>query len=183
MNGPIDLDRRGSSRGWTRSTRLLASLGGLAAICMMLHIAIDVVLRMSLNMPLRGTMEISSYYYMVAIVFLPLAYIDWLREAITADLFFGMFPDWLKIVAVFVTLCGMVIAYGGLTMLSFQDALAFMARHEVAMGSGAVPIWAARFIMVIGLAAATLVNAWQLLLFASGRDRASWLVNEIKIEE
>lgn len=183
MNGPIDLDRRSSPGGWMRPTRLLAVLGGLAAICMMLHITVDVALRLFFNMPLQGTMEISSYYYMVAIVFLPLAYIDWLREAITADLFFGMFPDWLKIAAVFVTLCGMVAAYGGFAILSFQDALAFMARHEVAMGTGAVPIWAARFILVAGLAAATLVNAWQLVLFVRGRDRASWLVNEVKIEE
>lgn len=180
---PRDHDRRTDPGGWSGATRWAAVLGGLAAVAMMVHITADVVLRMFLMQPLQNTMEISSYYYMVGTVFLPLAYVDWLRESITVDVFFGFFPQWLRFFAVVLTLAGMVLAYGGFTILSFQDALVFMARREIAMGSGNVAIWPARFILTAGLCAATLVSAWQLFLFVSGRDRASWLQPEIKVEE
>lgn len=183
MTSSGDIDRRRVESGWTRSTRSMAVLGGVTAVAMMVHITVDVLMRLFFNLPIQGTMEIASYYYMVGIVFLPIAYIDWIREAITVDVLFGFYPTWLKAAAVILTLSAMVFAYGGITILSFKDAMAFMARREIAMGSGNVQIWPARFILTAGLAAGTLVCAWQLILFVIGRDRASWLQSEIKVEE
>ena len=54
----------------------LAWLAGVALNLMMLHIAADVVARYIFNSPLHGTVEIVSAYYMVAVVFLPLAMIE-----------------------------------------------------------------------------------------------------------
>lgn len=184
MSGPIDLDRRGPpGGGWTRPTRFAAMLGGIAITAMMLHIFVDVVAKLFFNAPLQGTMEIAAYYYMVGIVFLPIAFTDWARQAITVDLFFGLFPGWLKAVAVLLMLCGMVFAYAGFAILSWQDAFAFMARREIAMGSGNVQVWPARFIMSAGLSLAAVTCAWQLFLFVSGRDRKSWLASELAVEE
>lgn len=178
-----DFDRRQVDGPLSRMARYVAFGGGLATVAMMAHISIDVFLKFLFNAPLDGALEIVSYYYMVAIVFLPIAYIDWVRKAITVDIFFDMFPSWLKTCAVFVTLVGMAIAYSGFAYLSFLDALSFMARDEFAMGSSMVSIWPARFVLVLGVSLAAIVSIYQLLLFVSGRDRASWQAVALKVEE
>ena len=49
-------------------------LGALALVAMMVHVTADVVLKITLNWPVAGTLEIVSYVYMVACTFLPLAH-------------------------------------------------------------------------------------------------------------
>ena len=61
--------------------------GGLSLVLMMLHISADVVLKYVLNYPLTGTIEIVSYYYMVAAVFLPLAAVERYRGHIFVEVF------------------------------------------------------------------------------------------------
>ena len=63
-----------------RVTTLVAWVGGAALILMMLHIAAEVVARYIFNSPLHGTVEIVSAYYMVAVVFFPVANIERLKS-------------------------------------------------------------------------------------------------------
>lgn len=53
----------------------------------MMHVTIDVAGRVIFNCPLSGTIEIVSGYYMVAITFLPLAYISRAEGQIVVELF------------------------------------------------------------------------------------------------
>ena len=54
----------------------LAAIGSLVLLVTMLHVSVDVMARFFFNMPLSGTIEISSFYYMIAVVFLPLAAVE-----------------------------------------------------------------------------------------------------------
>jgi TRAP-type C4-dicarboxylate transport system permease small subunit len=63
------------------------SVGGIALSTMMVHVVADVVGRTFLGKPIDGTLEIVSGYYMVAVVFLPLAYVTRYNEHIYVELF------------------------------------------------------------------------------------------------
>ena len=67
--------------------RILMILGGVATIMMMLHIVADVILKHTLNDPIDGTTEIVAAYYMVASVFLPLAYVTFTEGHLIVELF------------------------------------------------------------------------------------------------
>lgn len=54
----------------------LSIIGAVFLVAMMLHICADVAGRVAFNQPLEATTEIVSAYYMVAAVFLPLAYVQ-----------------------------------------------------------------------------------------------------------
>jgi TRAP-type C4-dicarboxylate transport system permease small subunit len=54
---------------------------------MMMHVTVDVAAKYLFNSPLEGTIEIVSGYYMVAVAFLPLAYISRTEGHIFVELF------------------------------------------------------------------------------------------------
>ena len=59
----------------------------LFTVLMMVHIAVDVVLRVGFNAPMIGTFEVVSNYYMVAVMYLPLAYVSYTEGQIIVELF------------------------------------------------------------------------------------------------
>src|SRR5690606_21040729 len=67
--------------------RLLLWVGILAGAAMMLHVCADVTGRYFFNHPLVGTTEIVSGWYMVAVAFLPWAYLARTDNHIVAELF------------------------------------------------------------------------------------------------
>jgi TRAP-type C4-dicarboxylate transport system permease small subunit len=178
-----DKDRRLRPTAFSAVTKATSIIAGLFTLVMMTHVCVDVFSKYFFNAPVRGTLEVVSHYYMVIVVFLPIAYIDWVREAISVDLFFPMFPKWLKLGAVGATLLGMTFVYGGFCLLSFQDALKFMARNEVAMGSDRIVVWPARYLLAFGLGLAATITFTQLVLFVTGRDRSSWLSGDQNVHE
>ena len=68
-------------------TNVLAYIGGLGIVIMMLHIVLDVAGREIVGVPLDGTTEIVSFYNMVVVTFLPLAYVSHHEGHITVELF------------------------------------------------------------------------------------------------
>lgn len=56
-------------------------------VLMMLHITLDVFLRQVFNSPLTGTFEIASNYYMVSVMYLPLAFVSRNEGQIIVELF------------------------------------------------------------------------------------------------
>jgi TRAP-type C4-dicarboxylate transport system permease small subunit len=55
---------------------LLAIIGALAIGALMLHVFADVVLRNVSNKPIPATYEIVTNYYMIALAFIPLAWVE-----------------------------------------------------------------------------------------------------------
>ena len=69
------------------ASQVLLFFGGVAIIALMLHICADVAGKHFFNKPITGTLEIVAWYYMVACVFLPLAFVQVQRLHLTVELF------------------------------------------------------------------------------------------------
>jgi len=134
--------------------RLVDALTWLAAgfaLLMTLHVTADLVGRTFFNHPLVGTTEIVTAYYMVALVFLPLAVITRQRAHIMVELF----TSWmarkpllcLDLVVGIVSL-GFVLL---VTWMAIDTAIEKTALREAWESStGYIPIWISRWILAVG---------------------------------
>ena len=75
------------------ASHALLALGAIIIGLMAVHVIVDVLARYSFNQPLPGTIEIVSLYYMVAVIFLPVAYVQMRRQHIVVT----QFTDWLPV--------------------------------------------------------------------------------------
>lgn len=71
----------------TWAAKLSFFAGAVAMVFMMFHIGGDVVARTFFNSGLPGTLEITAEWYMIAIVYMPLALLQLRNENISVDLF------------------------------------------------------------------------------------------------
>lgn len=130
-----------------------AVLAGACLILMMAQTVLDVVLTGAFNAPMEGNLEIVSYYYMVAVVFLPLGLVELGHEHINVDLLVAR----LRPVArnrVYV-LAGLLAA-GFVAMLlaaTLADAVEATAIGEMIMGATLVHVWPAKWALPIGFGA------------------------------
>lgn len=175
MDGPITTMPQTRPNPAARMLKVLAGIGGLVLIAMMAHIVADVFMKYVFRSPIQGTLEIVSHYYMVMAVLLPLALVEWRRESISVDIFFQLFPRWLRLISVIFGLALMVTVYSGLTYQTIFDAFRAFGINEKAMGSAEIIIWPSRFAFPLGFAASALVCLWHLIFVLTGRDRDAWL--------
>ncbi len=70
----------------------LATIAGVLIVVMMIHVSADVFGRLVLGEPIHGTLEIVAGYYMVAVLFLPLAYVSRGEGHIYIELFTRKLP-------------------------------------------------------------------------------------------
>lgn len=85
--------KRGPAEFADGAATLLLLLGGAAVLAMMVHIAVEVVIRRLFGASIPATQEIVMYYYMVACTFLPLAYVQKTRSAIVVELLTAHMPE------------------------------------------------------------------------------------------
>lgn len=128
----------------------LAWLGAAAAIAMMLHVAADVFARNVLGLALPATLEIVSGYYMPAIIFLPLAFVERQREHIEVSFIFDILPAWLQRVLTPATLAVVAIVYCAIGWVALEEAVAKYKIGEFLMGTTPVLMWPGRFFGPIG---------------------------------
>jgi len=67
-------------------------LGAILLALMAVHVVADVLGRFMFRHPLPGTIEVVSRYYMIAVIFLPLAYVQMRRAHILTDQFTAYLP-------------------------------------------------------------------------------------------
>lgn len=137
-------------------SRILLVFAAIAVIVMAAHVTLDVLGRTLWSRPIGGTTEIVSFYYMVAAVCLPLAYVELRDEHITVDLLYLAMPVWLK-KAVFVFSC--LVTAGFFALFAYQSwfvALRSMASREMVMGSAFIQIWPSRFFLPAGFGLLTI---------------------------
>lgn len=142
----------------------LAAIAGLALLAMMLQTVVDVAMNNLMGRPIEGNLEVMSAYHMVALVFLPLAFVEIKHEHITVDLLVQTFPDRVRrTLDVFAYLvCS--IFFGLLAYQTGLDAIESLRIGEILMTSIQITIWPAKFSLPIGFAAVTLVtllHAWK----------------------
>lgn len=140
-----------------------ATAAGLVMLLMMLHITVDVGMRYFINGQIVGTLEWVSFYYMVALVFLALGYVEFKNKNIRVDLFAQMMPTLVQLgLYVFACLLG-IIFFGMLFWQSLLDAIRATQRSEEAMSNFRFLIWPARWALPIGFAGALLAVLANLL--------------------
>ena len=128
----------------------LTILGGVCLFLMMLQIVVDVGLKYIFNSPIEGNLEVVSFYYMVGVVFLPLAMVELRHEHISVDLIVQMLP---KRGRSYVYVLGNCVALSFFGVLAYQtglDAIHATRINEVMMGSIYVTIWPSRWFLPAG---------------------------------
>ena len=66
---------------------ILLGIAAVAMVIMMVHVTSDIISKAITGRSIVGTNEMVTYYYMVASVFLPLAYVQYLRKHVIVELF------------------------------------------------------------------------------------------------
>jgi TRAP-type C4-dicarboxylate transport system permease small subunit len=131
--------------------QLLLWVAIVAGVLMMLHVSADVSARAALNSPLFGTTEVVSGWYMVAICYLPWAWLARNDNHLVAGVFERIgtrwFGYWVE-VAVKVLLLVYVSVFTWHTTLR---ALQQTAVGEVWQAGGDfIPVWPSRWMLPVG---------------------------------
>jgi len=147
----------------------LMLLGGLGIVLMMVNVTSDVVLKAIWNTPIQSTIEISSYYYMVAIVMLPMALIELEDEQIVVDLLFNHYPDWLQRACLTMASAAAMGILAVMTWRTGQDAIRAFRVGEVVMGNRDIIVWPSRCMLPLGFGMATVAAGLRMVLAALGR--------------
>ena len=125
-------------------------LGLIAGFLMMMHVTVDVAGRYVFNRPLEGTTEIVAAYYMVAVAYLPWAWIASRDGHIVAGMFQHIgsprFDFWIEIVVkIFTAVCIAVFSYQ-----TFWTALRQTRSGEVWLaGTMYLPVWPSRWMLPV----------------------------------
>jgi len=139
------------------ASTFVAWIGGAGLILMMLHIAAEVVARYVFNSPLHGTVEIVSAYYMVAVVFLPLAMIERANGHIVVELVSQHLPRRVQDILIGIVALVSALYFSAFAWQTWSDALKKYAVGEQALGTVAITVWPTRFYLPIGCALIVLV--------------------------
>jgi TRAP-type C4-dicarboxylate transport system permease small subunit len=153
----------------------LTFLGGVLMLLMMAHIVVDVGARVLFNSPFDGTTEIVAGYYMVAVIFFPLAYVTHHEGHITVELFTrGLPPRRLAGLEVAIG----VVAFCFLAWFTWESVVAaydsLLENEQWETADDLVTIWPSRWFIPIGLATMAIYLVYRLaddLRAARGRPR------------
>ena len=144
----------------------------IPVLAMMVHITLDVILKYAISTPIQGTLDITSYYYMVSVVLLPTAFVELTRQSIAVDLFYMMMPYRLRVATAGFVLLLSTAGYGGLAAISWPDAVRAYRLNEIVAGTINVYVWPTRFLLPIALfvtAAVCLMLFYRLLTDSKAR--------------
>jgi TRAP-type C4-dicarboxylate transport system permease small subunit len=133
---------------------LLLWIGLLASFAMMMHVSADVTGRTVFNRPLHGTTEIVSGWYMVAVCYLPWAFIARNDNHIVAGMFERLgsarFSFWLEIgVKIFTTGYCAVFAWQAWVRAAQQTWGAGPSGEVWEAAGGFIPVWPSRWLLPV----------------------------------
>ncbi|MFH1558235.1 MAG: TRAP transporter small permease [Pseudomonadota bacterium] len=133
------------------AARAGAVLGSAAVLLMMVHVALDVLVRKLLGQPLPGTLTTVTHYYMVLIVFAPLALVERHGGHISVDLLVPLLPARVQrlMQAASGLAAGLIMA-----LVAWRGWMDAVRDWEVSaaqvQGSAIMPVWPAHFAVPIG---------------------------------
>jgi TRAP-type C4-dicarboxylate transport system permease small subunit len=136
-----------------RVSTALAWVAFAIILLMAMHVASSVLLRWVTGRDIPVTTETATYYYMVALTFLPLAFVEMEQKHLNAEFFYMLFPRWgQKILDVLISLL-MLTYIGFLSWRTLLNAIDRTRSEEViSTASGLYLVWPARWIVPISLA-------------------------------
>ena len=134
-------------------TKSLMVFAALWAFGLAFYIFLDVLAR-NLNMPIEGTAEIARDS-IVTIVFLQIGYCVHIRGMLRADFFIAMFPPALQRALALIGFAFGIVFFVGIFVGAFGPAMeAWQTGEYEGAGAVHVPVWPARFAILIGCALA-----------------------------
>ncbi len=140
---------------------ICALIAGAAMVAMMCHIVVDVIMRYIVVRPLFGTIEISSYYYMIILVFLSIPTAQMRGEHIFVELFTsGLSKHVLaRLDGVVGVICAaFLLFFAWLTTLEAVKRTAM--REVVESGVSTLPVWGTRWVVPVGIGLTALILIW-----------------------
>ncbi|MEC7762152.1 MAG: TRAP transporter small permease subunit [Pseudomonadota bacterium] len=148
---------------WVRwIVRINLLIGGLAIAAMLLHIIIDVTARHLFNVPVQGTLEIVSFYYMVGLVYLAIPLVQARSDHIFVELFTVNAPPKRQdlmdaVIRIFSAVLLLFFAW-----VTTQEALHQSSiRAVVEAGTDTVPVWPTRWLIPLSMVSTAILCLWQ----------------------
>lgn len=143
----------------------LMVLGAIALFAMMLHITADVAGKYLFNRPIVGTLETVARYYMVLVVFLPIAFVQLHRQHLMVEIFtLKVTGRGVAALDGAVALLGVVYA-GILAWLVYGQAVDQTALGEfVSLTYFDMPVWPSRWVLPLSFGLLCLVMLAQAVL-------------------
>lgn len=140
----------------------LSYLGAIAILLMCVLIVLDVLSKFILGEPITGTLELVSNHFMIAAVFLPMAYAQSERSHVDVEIF----TLWLKPRATLgLDAVVVLVSSAALAVFSWQAGKIAYQKYSVgesiSLAFSSVPIWPARWILPISAAVFAVVLLWQ----------------------
>ena len=130
--------------------RILLVVAGVALVAMMVQVTMDVAGKILFNSPVPITLEMVSNYFMVAVVFLPFAAVEFIGGNIRVDIIYTHLSRVMKRCLDIVSYSFGIFLFWLLTTSSWDVAMKKYNVGEFIMGSYSVSIWQSRFLVPIG---------------------------------
>ena len=158
--------------------RLLVFLSCLALMAMALHVTADVVWRALFNTPILGTLEIGTHYYMVAVSFLALGYVQMKDGHVAVEFVVHSMRMRPRMVLEFFALLVTFIFSLYYLYYSWLSAMQKTSIGEyVLVHSAPMTIWPSRWVLVVSVFGFSLILLIQLFRLA----RALWQGRLVKV--
>lgn len=146
-------------------SRILIFFGGIGLVAMMLHVTADVIGKYLFNMPVPLTMEMVSYYYMVAVAALPLAALERKSSSLVhVELVYGQMPVMLRRIVLPVALALAAAYCFSVSYAAWKPAMSAFNVGAYAGSTVTVVTWPTRFFPLIGFGALALVLALKVVV-------------------
>lgn len=124
---------------------------------MMILITLDVILNKVIGRPIPGTIEVTSYYFMVLVVFLALPCIEKNQAHISADFIVARFSSRVQRIFSNTGKLLTIVFYSLLAYGAIVQAIKSTRRLETVMSNFTFYIWPTRWGVVLGIVSAILV--------------------------
>ncbi len=145
-----------------RAADALIALAGVIILLMTFHVTADVLLKVSIGWPIIGTLELVTYVYMVACIFLPLPHVQASRSLILVELFTQKMSE--RSIAR-LDAFGALLTFAYLGMIAWWGGLLAIGKTEIGETADAtyfeLPIWPMRWVVAICCGVAALIAITQ----------------------
>ncbi|NOL50044.1 TRAP transporter small permease [Pelistega europaea] len=145
----------------TKLSKLCFAVASVALVVMALHIFMDFIGRL-LGFYLDGTLEFTSFYYMIFAVFLGASYAQQKNVHIATDVLTNLLPQTIQTVVIKIGLLVQIAFYAILSYQTLLDAISSYESSEEAMANFTFYIWPSKWALPIGFISLTLVVILQL---------------------
>ena len=155
-----------------RLSQMLAFVGAIGVVAMMIHVCVDIIARLITGASLPATVEIVSYYYMVLVAFLPLAWVERNNGMISVELIdFMLTPILMRISDAAVAALGAVIY----AVMAYATYITAVSNYEI--GTFVVALqhkiitWPGYFLPPAGFALAAIIMVIRFIDIVTGNTR------------